>query len=158
MVHDIGLLVNMEYGVSESAAISSNDSLCWAAFGYNYTWNTTINMWSIRNSLKAGRPVYMQGKRLKDDGSYGVHAWVIDGSDNGIMLIPRIDSSGNPIIRKIKVFLVHCNWGNGGSNDGYFILGAFDYKCLGLYQFENGHPAYNSENFNYTDVYPIPFT
>ena len=75
-------------------------------FGYHsdisYEWksNHTDNEYRniIKNELEWNRPVISQGY---DNGGYGGHAWNIDGY------------SGNNL---------HCNWGWGGSSNGYFNL------------------------------------
>jgi len=106
-----GVSVNMDYDWSGSGA--------WVTGGYpsafysmenffaydsdiSYEWksnhSTTEYRNIIKNQLDWNRPLISQGY---DNGGYGGHAWNIDGY------------SGNNL---------HCNWGWGGSSNGYFNL------------------------------------
>lgn len=106
-----GVAVNMDYDWSGSGAwvVGGYPSAFYAMenfFGYHsdisYEWksNHTDNEYRniIKNELEWNRPVISQGY---DNGGYGGHAWNIDGY------------SGNNL---------HCNWGWGGSSNGYFNL------------------------------------
>jgi PKD repeat protein len=106
-----GVSVNMDYDNSGSGAwvVGGYPSAFYAMenfFGYHsdisYEWksNHTDNEYRniIINELEWSRPVISQGY---DNGGYGGHAWNIDGY------------SGNNL---------HCNWGWGGSSNGYFNL------------------------------------
>ena len=106
-----GVSVNMDYDWSGSGAwvVGGYPSAFYAMenfFGYHsdisYEWksNHTDNEYRniIKNELEWNRPVISQGY---DNGGYGGHAWNIDGY------------SGNNL---------HCNWGWGGSSNGYFNL------------------------------------
>ena len=106
-----GVSVNMDYDWSGSGAyvVGGYPSAFYAMenfFGYHsdisYEWksNHTDDEYRniIKNELEWNRPVISQGY---DNGGYGGHAWNIDGY------------SGNNL---------HCNWGWGGSSNGYFNL------------------------------------
>ena len=106
-----GVSVNMDYDWSGSGAyvVGGYPSAFYAMenfFAYNsdisYYWkdNYTTNEYRdiIKNELDNNRPIISQGY---DNGGYGGHAWNIDGY------------SGNNL---------HCNWGWGGSSNGYFNL------------------------------------
>ena len=63
--------------------------------------------------------------------AYGSHAWVIDGYMERHERKIRVGSDGSRSIEKENVRsqqLVHCNWGWGGSCDGYYVSGAFNLK------------------------------
>ena len=106
-----GVSVNMDYDNSGSGAqvVGSYPSAFYALenfFAYSsdisYQWkdNHTDNEYRniIKNELDNNRPVISQGF---GDGQGGGHAWNFDGY------------SGNNL---------HCNWGWGGWNNGYFNL------------------------------------
>jgi len=111
LLYHAGVSVNMDYDWSGSGA--------WVTGGYpsafyamenffaydsdiSYQWkdNHSTDEYRdiIKNELDWGRPVISQGY---DNGGYGGHAWNIDGY------------TGNNL---------HCNWGWGGSSNGYFNL------------------------------------
>ena len=111
LLYHAGVAVNMDYDYSGSGAwvVGGHPSAYYALenfFAYSsdisYEWkvNHTDNDYRdiIINELDNNRPVISQGY---DNGGYGGHAWNIDGY------------SGNNL---------HCNWGWGGSNNGYFSL------------------------------------
>ena len=106
-----GVSVNMDYDWSGSGAwvVGGYPSAFYAMenfFGYSsdisYEWkdNHSTNEYRdmIKSELDNNRPVISQGY---DNGGYGGHAWNIDGY------------SGSNL---------HCNWGWGGSSNGYFSL------------------------------------
>ena len=119
LLYHAGVSVNMDYGFSGSGAwvVGGYPSAFYAMenfFRYSsdisYVWkdnySTTEYRNIIKNELDNNRPVISQGY---DNGGYGGHAWNIDGY------------SGNNL---------HCNWGWGGSSNGYFNLtsmGGFPY-------------------------------
>ncbi|MBC8256243.1 MAG: C10 family peptidase [Candidatus Marinimicrobia bacterium] len=111
LLYHAGVAVNMDYDYSGSGAwvVGGHPSAYYALenfFAYSsdisYEWkvNHTDNDYRdiIINELDNNRPVISQGY---DNGGYGGHAWNIDGY------------SGSNL---------HCNWGWGGSSNGYFSL------------------------------------
>lgn len=111
LLYHAGVAVNMDYDHSGSGAwvVGNYPSAFYAMenfFTYSsdmdYEWKDNHSTTEFRNLLKNeidnNRPVIYQGY---DNGGYGGHAWNIDGY------------SGNNL---------HCNWGWGGYNNGYFNL------------------------------------
>jgi len=111
LLYHAGVAVNMDYDHSGSGAwvVGNYPSAFYAMenfFRYSsdmaYEWKDNHSTTDFRNLLKNeidnNRPVIYQGY---DNGGYGGHAWNIDGY------------SGNNL---------HCNWGWGGYNNGYFNL------------------------------------
>ena len=111
LLYHAGVSVNMDYDYSGSGAyvVGGYPSAFYSMenfFAYsddisfyrkdNYTTTEYRNI--IKEELNFNRPLISQGY---DNGGYGGHAWNIDGY------------SGNN---------VHCNWGWGGSSNGYFNL------------------------------------
>jgi len=106
-----GVSVNMDYDWSGSgayvvggypSAFYSMENFFAYDSGISYerksNHSTTEYRNIIKNELDWNRPIISQGY---DNGGYGGHAWNIDGY------------SGNN---------VHCNWGWGGSSNGYYNL------------------------------------
>ena len=109
LMHHVGVAADMDYTVDGSGAVSS---IALAAiteyFGYNKAINvlpkdflkeeTTLQ--TIASDLQAGRPVYISGSTVNQEG----HAFVCDG----------MQSDG----------YLHINWGWYGLANGYFALSA----------------------------------
>ncbi len=102
LMADAGAALKSEYGYSETSA-----SMAYVAFDryYNYNCEFWVREWvptdiwieTVRNELKAGRPVLYGGST-----GWASHAFVIDG----------MDADGN----------VHINWGWNGTDDGYYDI------------------------------------
>lgn len=71
---------------------------------------------TVARALYDGKVVYMSGR---DINSAGGHAWVID---NGHFCWTNPENIGGEIT---NVFL-HCNWGWGGTYNGYFSGAVFN--------------------------------
>lgn len=109
LMHHVGVAADMDYTVDGSGAVSS---IALAAmteyFGYNKAINvlpkdflkeeTTLQ--TVASDLQAGRPVYISGSTVNQEG----HAFVCDG----------MQSDG----------YLHINWGWNGMANGYFALSA----------------------------------
>jgi hypothetical protein len=115
LIYQAGVAVSMNYNSDDkgsSGASSYNvPNALTTYFNYdqssislkiksNYTDQAWIDM--LRAELDARRPFYYSG----DDGTSG-HAWVCDG----------YKSADNTF---------HFNWGWGGSNDGFFVIGSLN--------------------------------
>lgn len=106
-----GIACNMNYGASNSSANSKQMVRAMMEhFGYDkgvrvlfkdYAGDETVTA-AIAEELKAGRPVYISAKTVRNEG----HAFICDG----------MDASG----------FLHINWGWFGKSDGYFRLSAFN--------------------------------
>lgn len=119
-----GVAVDMDYSASESGAYSESVPLALCKY-FNYD-NTTITLanksnysdadWKalLESELNAQRPVYYAGSDPT-----GGHAWVCDGY--------QITSTDT---------YFHMNWGWGGANNGYFVIGALN----------SGNGNFNSDN------------
>lgn len=89
-----------------------------------YADNKTCNINMIVRCLKKGYPVFLAAKA----NSLNAHSWVVDG----LVVTRRYghkegEDSG---IYRGDVYAsesyLHCNWGWGGKDDGYFLAGVFD--------------------------------
>lgn len=156
LVHDIGLLVPLSYGIIETSGYSYYLANAWSAMGYHYRWDNYCDFDSTCVDLRQSRPIYIQGSYYDILGSH-THAWVIDGMAIRSCYVPAMSLEGEPLEAKILSYnLYHCNWGLGGGLNGYFVAGAFDQK----YFLEDDiiHPlgatGYNSAFQSYSKIYP----
>ncbi len=101
-----GVSVEADYGPNATSASSSKAKIALQTyFGFNtnglkYKNNFTNSEWvnKLKADIDAGRPIYYRG----DNNGAAGHAWVVDGYDNNDYF--------------------HCNWGWGGSYNGFFSL------------------------------------
>ncbi|MBQ3536700.1 MAG: C10 family peptidase [Alistipes sp.] len=134
LIKTIGLASNTVYGVEESssrvnwAKSAMNDILSYIAVkekGFNED--------NILNELNSVRPIYICGrtKNLR----YG-HAWVIDGyrqfKISEYEVFYKDDSYneelGRQIIQEYNTHYYHCNYGWGGTANGYYLAELFKAK------------------------------
>lgn len=138
LMRDCGISCNMAYTYRESGAITSQ---MLRAMVEHFGYDAGIKMFqkdymeenafidSINVDLQAGRPVYFNGRTVRDEG----HAFVCDG----------IDAAG----------MVHINWGWYGSCDGYFRVSALDPEDQGIGG-SSGNYAYTESVSAYTNIKP----
>lgn len=137
-----GIAFDADYS-SGGTSVDSEDAISkMREFGYNATNLTDYNATDVMNDLKAGnRIIYMRGNaryyhvgfvfRKYVDG----HGWVIDG---------YINSRKN----NRESLYVHCNWGWGGSRNGYFLSDVLNAEEQPYYD-DNANAITRSENFRY---------
>ena len=109
LMHHVGVAADMDYTVDGSGAVSS---IALAAMTEYFGYNKAINvlpkdflkeetaLQTVASDLQAGRPVYISGSTVNQEG----HAFVCDG----------MQSDG----------YLHINWGWNGMANGYFALSA----------------------------------
>ncbi|MCR4848542.1 MAG: thiol protease/hemagglutinin PrtT [Bacteroidales bacterium] len=126
LMYHCGVMVEMQYGPSESGSNITRSSIGMATyFNYNTSYlekkDYLDKKWSdtLKYELNNNRPILYAGNGT------GGHAFVCDG----------YDSDGN----------FHFNWGWSGNNDGYFPLSALK---PGSYNFSEGQLAVIS-------IYPL---
>ena len=133
LIHHVGVAANMDYTVDGSGAVSSIALVGLTNyFGYDKAINvlpkdflkeeTTLQ--TIASDLQAGRPVYISGSTVNQEG----HAFVCDG----------MQSDG----------YLHINWGWNGMADGYFAISALAPEVQGT-----GGSASNLAFTERVDVY-----
>ena len=153
LVHDVGLLVNMNYGQNSSGAYFYNVADAWSDYDYHYQKKYSADFDSIMVDISNERPVFMVGERETSQGNKG-HAWVVDGVAIKSLYLERGHGGGSTII-KLTQNLIHCNWGWYGDKNGYFIIGAFQNRYnLDNDGIESGFKAYNINNYVYRKIYP----
>jgi hypothetical protein len=84
--------------------------------GYNET--------RILNMLDANNPVFFAAI----SGLFNGHAWVIDGERQRVRTKSRINNqTGQVVSTETETELsFHCNWGWGGTSNGYYVSGIFN--------------------------------
>ena len=130
LVHDIGVKEEADYGITATSVYPSKIRSCLLALGY---WCSTLSDYSYsrcRQNFNRRRPVIINGYRA--DNSAG-HTWVLDGGfswreEYNIML----PNGTYQTIVNVEDF-VHCNWGWGGSQNGYYWSEVFD-VCYKQYE------------------------
>ena len=117
LMYHVGVAASMDYDVGGSGAVSS---IALAAITEYFGYDKAINvqpkdfmkeetiLQTIATDLQAGRPVYISGSTVNQEG----HAFVCDG----------MKSDG----------YLHINWGWYGNANGYFTLSALDPENQGV--------------------------
>lgn len=125
LMHHCGVMVEMQYGPSESGSNINRSSIGMATyFNYNTSYlekkNYSDTKWSdtLKYELDNNRPILYSGSGNNTSGKREGHAFVCDGYDD----------AGN----------FHFNWGWSGNGDGYFPLSAL---TPGSHNFSEGQLA-----------------
>ena len=154
LVHDIGVLVDMDYNVNGSGATFDDVMDCWDAFNYFYEPRTLPTFEAVDSTLQEDCPVFYCGMNFNLGAG---HAWVIDGSavQRGFVRIFGPSGMLTETIEILHLSFVHCNWGWNGIDNGYFLFGAFNSQ----YDEDTGeltefYYAFNSWNQCYLSIYP----
>ena len=74
--------------------------------------------------LDDNRLVFVGAVRL--NGDVGGHAWVVDGYKSLLRTTIAKNTAGQVVSTTTTGFYVHCNWGGGGSYDGWFSYNIMD--------------------------------
>lgn len=158
LIYDIAVLVNTNFGYGSSTAYTSNVADCLDAFGYTYERLNTVTYDSIESDILNGRPVWMDGHEYNQTTG---HAWVVDGLAVKSYQFHKYiggdpSDPGNYILETRYRKYIHCNWGCSGSNDGYFIFGAFENRYdINTDQVIGNHSAFNYDIHVYRNIQPI---
>ena len=121
LIHDIGVSAGIDYWNGSSGTNINGARNALSDFGYNHVMsNYSYNI--ITNNIDSGRPCYTQG----DNNTLG-HAWVIDGY-RSISTTYKYYTQTTLELCYIGIETlnyVHCNWGWGGTSNGFFLEKAF---------------------------------
>ena len=132
LCYHCGVSVDMNYGTTGSSAPSLkvlNAMVSYfkysASIAMEYMYDYTNEGWKnlLKSELDAARPMYYAGQSDK-----GAHAFLCDGYD--------------------QLGLFHFNWGWGGKDDGYFMIGALNPASQG---------SYNVLNYAIVGIQPYSF-
>lgn len=120
LIHDIGVLAGTKYGAKSSSTSKSNVYDALKGLGYSYDKMRSFNFSSVKSSVANDCPVYMRGK---DEGEDSGHAWVVDGYYTVCEKYTYYKLNTWEVVRKgsSERDYIHCNWGWGGTSDGYFF-------------------------------------
>jgi hypothetical protein len=135
IVRSIGEGVDMSYSYFHGSAASSSDAEKYLTQQANYDqvrrkiWYNSID---ITDMVERGNPVYISAA-----GDGGAHAWVIDGTVHQ-KRTREVDGKTHTERR----FMLHCNFGWGGTANGYYYSKAFS-PNKGPVDVETGHDAEN---------------
>lgn len=153
LIHDIGQIVNMNYGVDESSANIDSINSCLNLFNFNFTYSYDFDFETFETDLQDLHPCIMNGAGYSSLFGAGGHSWVIDGAivqeRDQFLLDP-------PYTTVQKREFIHCNWGWNGTYNGYFIPSAFST----VYD-QNGEnptwvpPYYNVTTRVFYNIYPL---
>lgn len=115
ILYQIGLDVNMTYSIGSSSANSVNAYNLCRSLGYEIpSGYATYNIEDITEYLKDGHIIYLKGTNINNNNG---HAWVVDGCNY------CVDSKDET---KILDSYLHCDWGWGGTGNGYFSGSVFN--------------------------------
>lgn len=117
---------------------------------YRYADDKKSNNVLIANTLEKGYPVFISAlSTIKN-----AHSWVIDGMVKKLYVGRKVgEKTGvfrGDVSRLERYF--HCNWGNEGIHDGYFLEGVFNIN-KDPYNFD--YLTKNTEEGNYNSFYRI---
>lgn len=124
LVHDIGELVHMNYGVDGSSAKMSECPLALLKLGYMCSSVKDFDYSDVAQSIRLNGPVLMCGNNVYNGMG---HAWVVDGSYSKHKLYSYYKAGTWEKVktkRGLDENYIHCNWGWGGSGNGYFLTDA----------------------------------
>ncbi|MDE6352081.1 MAG: C10 family peptidase, partial [Muribaculaceae bacterium] len=150
LVRYLGSAFDADYK-KESTATGESKAIDWFNkwSGLKASKLKDYNETEIVSAIKAGNPVYGRGNAGKKKvlgirvGWKDGHAWVFDG-----MMVASKDGKTST--------LVHCNWGFGGRNDGYYISKAFDTNAGAvIYDNEGDYQWGDTGNYRYHLQYSI---
>ena len=120
------------------------------AFIYgNATTHCSYDNGVVYNMLKKNKPALVCAISKIFDG----HAWVVDGylyRAQPVICIRNRDGKERRDTTYREQQLVHCNWGWGGSCNGYYSQGVFNTKN-GAVEVEKDHNEKNDDEYNKSD-------
>lgn len=138
ILRKIGDRLSNDWGLNETGAYHSDVPKVLMSFGYKIPYPSTSEFSQVIQSLKENKPIIASGalKQKINEWRFLVwkkrhvkyedgHEWIIDGYVNQryIYAYSRERNSYRAYYRT----LAHCNWGWGGSYNGYFDASVFDY-------------------------------
>lgn len=160
LMADLGSLMGMNYTDTLSTVNSDSVSHCLDTLNYHHVGLVDYDYSICMNEILNQRPVYIKGAVSEQLSNKG-HAWIIDGAMVTSYHIPITHYlTGHTIILREQIsHLVHCNWGNDGTYNGFFISNAFD-MCDGKIYDSNYTNTRSQYNYTYHlkvyyNIYPI---
>lgn len=133
----VGYMLNNGWGLDGTGAFSGDIPALLYALGYNMSSLVDYDIITVKNSLNQNKPLYIRGTSHESSTvKGGGHAWVLDGYKTIKWRVDRyailFDEKGKFMKTKYvstgfadEEFL-HCNFGWGGSSNGYYSDGIFN--------------------------------
>ena len=166
LVRAIGACTNIEYGLELSAADTNLIPALYTQLGFQNSSVIDFSKDVVYDMIVNNQtPVYSRAINYYAENGTNGHAFVLDGL---LRLQYTTDIYlANPITGQItgEVFphqstfdLIHCNFGGGGTSDGYYTPGAFDLLSTEFWEYNEPDdiPYADLKNYN-TMVKIIPF-
>ena len=137
LIARIGSMVGMNYGLNSSGASPTSAINGFEEMGYHYElYPNGYSIDACWTEIDNNRPFYIRGGIGLNQGG---HAWVIDG----YMIEERVNIN-DPSDIQYRDY-VRCNWGWGGSDNGFYITDPL------------AAPNYSYNNHVITNIYPISY-
>lgn len=119
LVHRIGVMQNMNYGLNGSGTTFQCIVNSFEDMGYQYDISSTsYDIYDIIDELDDHYPILITAYDLY----VGGHVWVLDGY---LLYAREIYGSTSTDPYEYQDYL-HCNWGWGGSQNGFFLSPVFN--------------------------------
>lgn len=130
--------LDMNYGTEKSSAPIPNILRTLDSFGYSQRGRLIdYKTDSIVSDLINGYPILMSGFSLKEENTFlGLHInysykegheWLLHGILKRTRNVDYYDEYGTYKYSSVETYWYpQCNWGWGGTNDGFYLSGAFD--------------------------------
>lgn len=127
--------LNTQYNCTGSSASLKDIRTYLSRWGINYDYReNNLNVDKVANSVSKGRPTLTRGNKKKGDKAG--HAWVYSGIRAWVTGTP-----GNYSVKTLSA--IYCNWGWGGSSDGWYYNGSHEHASGMDYPFlANNHQIY----------------
>lgn len=151
LVHHVGVKCNTKYDCKGSGALIESVDDLFYIFGYTCTFvkDANVNLNDLCTNLGAGIPHITCGYRK--NAAHEGHTWIWDGIEANVTITER-GRKEDYVVNQLMT--LHCNWGHGGSSDGWFAnyeqegegtLPYLDDNCQG-YIWGFSRRAYNDNN------------
>lgn len=115
---------------------STNTLLALSSLGYSSSYFNPYAFDTVKAEIDANRVIYMRGEPEGGD-EYDGHGWVVDGYYYQYRVLRTYQEIPGTVLLKFvrdddcSVRMLHINWGNDGSYNGYFNDGEWRYTETG---------------------------
>jgi len=147
-------LLNANYGTNGTSAYASDIPQTLVNLGFaNGGTYSNYNGSTVLQELQKGYPLIASGARL-ENGEYIGHAFLIHGLLKTTTRRTDYDEYGNIInvFDRIRWYVL-CNWGWGGTDDGFYLNGVFDISSGPQYNWsptnDSNYIDYANRNYKY---------
>lgn len=136
-IRSVGDAVVTKYGAEGSGASTKDAETFFRWLGYKDVYRRGYDFEAVRASIMDKRmPVFICGYSTKNG-----HAWILDGvlQQQQDKIYVSITGDKHVVESKLR-YLVHCNYGWGGSRDGYYHPRLFDTGAGAIIQGQSKGP------------------